>query len=332
MKRSIFLLLDHHPDLGEIQSAALEFVLSHARLAEGLGYDSLWIAEHHFLRTGLVPNPAVLLAAVAARTSHLRLGPAVSILPYRDPVFVAEDYAMVDLLSQGRLNMGVGCGSREAEFAGLGVDFDNRRDAFDKTLVRLRELWSQRTLNVAPDQSPPPFYIATMSPESARVVGRRGDSVITILVPGTKDLQNLERLLLAHRDGLKEGGHAPDAAEVVVVQLARVALSERTVREQTLPALSRLLSVLAPKGGTLDTEETYMAMQGGSTGCFGTPRQAQDTVVTLESMGVEHVAFFTRFGGMSADSANESIGFLSPEGPSAPVRAREHTSCHEQVG
>lgn len=332
MKRSVFLLLDYHPDKGETHGAKLEFVLSHARLADSLGYEALWIAEHHFERIGGVPNPAVLLAAVAAQTKHLRIGPSVSILPYRDPIFVAEDYAIVDLLSQGRLNMGVGCGSQEAEFAGLGIDFQNRRDAHDLKLVRLRELWSQGTLNVAPHQSPPPLYIATVSPVSARAVGQRGDSVITILVPGAKNLEGLEKLLVAHREGLREGGHAPDAAEVVVVQLAHVAQSGTPDREQVVPALSRLLSVLEPNGGALDAESMFMTMQNGSTGCFGTPRQAQGIVTDLASLGVEHVAFVTRFGGLNADAANETIRLLAPELTAPSVRSRAPESRHAQVG
>jgi len=69
-------------------------------------------------------------AAVAARTSRLRVGPAVGVLPYRDPVFVAEDYALVDLIFGGRLTMGVGYGSQTVEFAELGADFENRRRSF----------------------------------------------------------------------------------------------------------------------------------------------------------------------------------------------------------
>ena len=184
MKQSLFLLLDHDPQYSESLGERFEFVLDHARLAEDLGFDALWLAEHHFQRVGSVPNPAVMRAAVAARTRRLRVGPAVGVLPYRDPVFVAEDYALVDLISGGRLNRGVRCGSQTAEFAELGADFENRRRSFQENLEKLRDLWSSDRLNVAPEQSPPPIFVATTSVENAFAMEQKGDSIITLLAPG----------------------------------------------------------------------------------------------------------------------------------------------------
>jgi alkanesulfonate monooxygenase SsuD/methylene tetrahydromethanopterin reductase-like flavin-dependent oxidoreductase (luciferase family) len=126
MKRSIFLLLDHYPQLTSSHGEHYAFLLEHARSADALGFEALWLAEHHFQDLGTIPNPAVPLAAIAGQTRRLRIGPAVSVLPYRHPVLIAEDYAMVDILSNGRLNMGVGCGSQPVEFTGLDASFDNR--------------------------------------------------------------------------------------------------------------------------------------------------------------------------------------------------------------
>ncbi|MFZ0216138.1 MAG: LLM class flavin-dependent oxidoreductase, partial [Candidatus Dormiibacterota bacterium] len=91
--------------------------------AERLGFDSVWVAQHHFgPRTGTLPSPLPFLAAVAARTSHIRIGTAVVILPIEQPVRLAEDAAVVDLLAGGRLELGVGSGTDPAVFRSLGVD------------------------------------------------------------------------------------------------------------------------------------------------------------------------------------------------------------------
>lgn len=94
MKRSLFLLLDRH----ESPTRSIASAIAHAEFADTLGFHTFWIAEHHFRRLS-VANPSVLLAAIAARTKRIRIGPAVAVLPYRDPVLIAEDYALVDQLS-----------------------------------------------------------------------------------------------------------------------------------------------------------------------------------------------------------------------------------------
>ena len=199
MRRSVFWLLDHYPELGESLACLHQHTLEQAELADRLGFHSLWLAEHHFRRLGTAANPAVLLAAIAQRTQSLRLGPAVSVLPLRNPIQVAEDYALVDSLSGGRLNMGVGAGSEAIEFAGMGCDYGQRKERFEQSLAILVDQWQTATaknsteasagaapgeINVAPVQSPcPPIYVATMQEESAHDIGRRGYSLLTLVSP-----------------------------------------------------------------------------------------------------------------------------------------------------
>jgi len=308
MKQSVFVLLDRYPELGENPRDAFAFVLEHAALAEELGFEALWLTEHHFKSLG-APNPAVLLAAIAARTARLRVGTSVSVLPYRSPTFVAEDYALVDLISNGRLNMGVGSGSQEAEYAELGIPFETRRDAFERNLAELKELWSSDRLNVSPHHTPP-LYISTNDAEKAQGIGVKGDSVITLLGPGTSDLDGVGRLVKAHRNGLREGSHEPDAAEVVVAQFACVASSDEEVLRDGVPALGRVLALLA--GSDKGAEEMFDTMKQAGTACFGTNARAQETRDQLAAVGVEHVAYITRFGNLSAPSAHDSLRRLQP--------------------
>src|SRR3982074_3394393 len=83
---------------------------------EELGFDEIWLTEHHFIDYGLSVDPATLASAVASRTSRLRIGLAAAILPFHDPIRIAEQLALVDIISGGRLDVGVGRGNRPSEF------------------------------------------------------------------------------------------------------------------------------------------------------------------------------------------------------------------------
>src|SRR5436189_3616106 len=108
---------------------------------EELGFDSIWLTEHHFIEYGLSVSPAVLAAAAAMRTRRVRIGLAAAILPFHDPVRLAEELAMVDVLSGGRLDVGVGRGNRPVEFEGYRVPQIESRERFEESLGILIRAW-----------------------------------------------------------------------------------------------------------------------------------------------------------------------------------------------
>ncbi|HEX4193118.1 MAG TPA: LLM class flavin-dependent oxidoreductase, partial [Stellaceae bacterium] len=140
MKLSILSVADHYPDGARRQGEFYRAIIDQAVLAEKLGYEVCFIAEHHFHPYGVVPNPAVLLSAIAQRTSRICLGPAITVLPFRDPRTVAEDYALLDQLSGGRLILGLGSGYLKHEFAGFGRDGAEKRDRFDENMAIVKQL------------------------------------------------------------------------------------------------------------------------------------------------------------------------------------------------
>lgn len=320
MRRSVFWLLDHYPETGESLQSLQATALAHARLADRLGFTGLWLAEHHFQKLGTAPNPAVVLAAIAQCTERLRLGPAVSVLPLRDPIVVAEDYALLDLLSGGRLDMGVGTGSRPLEFEGMGCDFEQRQQAFDAHLAALRELWGattpgergQTALNVEPLQAPaPPIYVAAMHAESAYAVGLAGHGLLTLVSPATEDLGEVAARLEAHARGLAEGGRPDGHAEPIVVAFAHIASSEREAREVAAPALGRFIQAMVGVAPP-DPADFYDRMRERDTGLFGSAEHVAKQIEHWTQLGVGHIAFISRFGGMDAAAAEQSLRELAP--------------------
>ena len=322
MQRSLFWLLDHYPETGDSVASIHEAALEDAAEADRLGFTSLWLSEHHFRTLSTAPNPAVLLAAIAQRTECIRLGPAVAVLPLRSPIQVAEDYALVDILSGGRLNLGVGCGSEPVEYAPFGVDFESRREIYAENLEAIRERWAAAicgeigpdSLNIAPLQSPgPPIYVATQSEETAYQVGRTGDSLLTLIPPPSTGLNEVAARVRAHVRGLEEAGHDDGRAEAVVMIFAHVAETEEAARATAVPALARLMQALTGAEWP-DAEGLYDQMRERSVGGLGTPTEVSRQMHRLEGLGIGHVAWVSRFGGMPKEAATESLRLLASIG------------------
>ncbi len=110
--------------------------------AEGLGFDSVWLTEHHFVEDGYTPSPLVLAAAIGQRTSRMRIGTNLMLLPLADPVRLAEDAAAVSLLTGGRFDLGVGLGYRQLEFDYFGRNLKNRPSLMEEGVAILRQAWS----------------------------------------------------------------------------------------------------------------------------------------------------------------------------------------------
>jgi alkanesulfonate monooxygenase SsuD/methylene tetrahydromethanopterin reductase-like flavin-dependent oxidoreductase (luciferase family) len=141
MKFALSFLCEQPPWQG--QRAALKDAIDQAAYADALGFDAVWIAEHHFSEYGVAPDVAVLAAALLPRVTRMRIGTAVTILPFNHPIRTAESFAMVDVLSDGRLDFGVGRGYQPAEFSGFGVPMEESRARFDEALEVVRRAWTE---------------------------------------------------------------------------------------------------------------------------------------------------------------------------------------------
>jgi alkanesulfonate monooxygenase SsuD/methylene tetrahydromethanopterin reductase-like flavin-dependent oxidoreductase (luciferase family) len=180
MKWSVFSL-SQIPDPAR-RVAAFDADLKLFELAEALGYDKVWIAEHLFSSYGVVTSTQVYAAAIAQRTKRIRIGTAVVVIPFNHPLRTASDFALIDVLSHGRLDFGVGRAYQPHEFIGLNLPMEESRAMFREGLDIVVKAWTQERISYRgnywtvpqpvevlpkPVQQPhPPIYCATISPES----------------------------------------------------------------------------------------------------------------------------------------------------------------------
>jgi alkanesulfonate monooxygenase SsuD/methylene tetrahydromethanopterin reductase-like flavin-dependent oxidoreductase (luciferase family) len=179
-------------------------VLEMCQEAERAGLDSVWLSEHHGFEDGYLPQPLTFAAAVAARTTSVRIGTAVLVAPLHATVELAEQAAVVDLVSDGRLDLGLGAGYRPAEFELYEQDRDSRFRRLRDQVVALREMWVGDLVTPAPVQEPVPIWIGTGGPRGARTAGRLGADLL-FLSP---------ELLPEVRVGRQEAGLNPEAARM----------------------------------------------------------------------------------------------------------------------
>ena len=116
-------------------------VIEHLIAAESLGFEGAEFLEHHFVDDAYLPSPMIMASAVAARTTRMRIGPNIALLPLYDPVRLAEDCAVLDAISNGRLDFGVGLGYRPMEYAGYRIDLKTRGERANEALQIIRRLW-----------------------------------------------------------------------------------------------------------------------------------------------------------------------------------------------
>jgi alkanesulfonate monooxygenase SsuD/methylene tetrahydromethanopterin reductase-like flavin-dependent oxidoreductase (luciferase family) len=119
-------------------------IRNQAVLAEQLGYHSAWIGEHHFNRRGCVSQPSLMLSNIAAATTRIRLAPAVVVLPIHHPIYVAEEWATLDVLSNGRVDFATGRGYDSHEFGPFGVDFQKSAEQFSEGVDLLMQCWTRK--------------------------------------------------------------------------------------------------------------------------------------------------------------------------------------------
>lgn len=314
--------------------------------AEGAGFDSIWPAEHHFTEYGYCVSPALTLAAISRVTKHIRLGTGVVVLPFHDPIRVAEEYAFLDVMSDGRLDFGVGRGYQQVEFQGQRVDPAKSHGLFRESLEIIVQAWTQdrvdyhgehyditdQPVRPKPLQKPhPPIWIASLSPESFDLAGKLGANLLysPTFTPEDKARQGIAKRLDAYRQALRDGGHDPADKRIGALRMIYVADSmEQARRDFEQPVLwyyRTISNYIAPPPGqdALPSYEDYpktrdfaanvdyAALVDGGAVIAGDPDYCcREIERTEKEFGFTDLLCWTRLGGMDPKKVMRSMELM----------------------
>lgn len=312
--------------------------------AEEAGFDNVWLAEHHFSEYGALGNPLVFAAALARETSKIRIGTAVMLLPLQHPLRIAEDAAMVDQLSDGRLDFGVGRGYQPSEFRGFGIPQEESSARFDESLEIIRRVWTEDRVtfkgqffeldNVSvhprPRQEPhPPIWVAAVSTETFARLGKRGLAILTS--PNFTPIPLIKRNFDTYAAALTQGGFEADRYDRPVLLQVYVAPTEEQAHDEPRDyamGYFKLLGKLTPGGSGTDTPKGYEFYQGVKDHLahldyeflfehgvlFGTPNQIADKIERYRSeTGMNHLICWFNFGGMPKEKVERSMRLFAEE-------------------
>ena len=304
--------------------------------AEALGFESLFLVEHHFTGAGQLSASMTLLAYLAGQTQSMRLGTGVTVLPWHNPVLMAEQAATVDLVSDGRLDFGIGRGYRPNEFHGFMVDPASAAARFDEAIGLIlkswttRERWSHdgpywhyRDILVEPQpvQPPhPPIWVAAQSEASVRQAAARGQS---LLLDQFSDTEAIGGRIAWYRDEQAKRGFSSRPHQIAVTRgLMLVDADAKRADEvdRRLKAIAMLAATAripgeageAPVVGSQMLDSSRDATEA-ATVC-GTPDACIARLKELEAVGVDYVLFNDPWGGIDRLRffAREVMGAFAP--------------------
>jgi alkanesulfonate monooxygenase SsuD/methylene tetrahydromethanopterin reductase-like flavin-dependent oxidoreductase (luciferase family) len=341
MKFGTFHLFQKPP--GWSDQDVFDAELAQITTAEELGFDGVWLAEHHFQWYGIATDLMVLAGWVAARTSRIRIGTAIVTLPFHNPVRLAEQAATVDLISGGRLDFGVGRGYQAAEYAGFGVSMDESKERFAECVEVLLKAWTEETFSFdgrftkvedvtvlpKPVQKPhPPVYVASwMTPETVRYAAEHG---FPIMAPAGLASDQIKTNYQLYRDTLASLGKS--AAGLDLPALVHIYVDDNDRRawevgtEHSMRYGASLVTLGSPvqKGGGLSREyEAYREF--GEAGrvvkenrqelmLFGNPDTVAKRIEWMRNeLGVNYIMCWMNMGGLPQAKVLRSMELFAEE-------------------
>jgi probable F420-dependent oxidoreductase len=304
--------------------------LEEAVYSEEMGFDSVWLEEHHSIRNHYWPSPLIALAGIATRTSHILLGTDIAVLPLYHPVRAAEDIAVLDVIAGGRMILGVAIGYREPEFSLYGIQMDRRGARYVEILKIMRALWTEEHVEFTGEffqitgcieprpERDLPIWLGGWGELSLKRAARLGDA----WVPGPT--ANLEKLLSSqeqYRNFLKSFGKDP---KLMPTPLTRDVIIAPT-REEAWDLAEKYLMVSYrdeygggwqhPLIGKQDkTPVDMLEALRQDRFIIGSPQECIQTIERFhQAFGVDHLICRLYFPGMPHEQIMQEIQLLAKE-------------------
>ncbi|HTY55572.1 MAG TPA: LLM class flavin-dependent oxidoreductase [Candidatus Binataceae bacterium] len=329
--------------MGRTEYQVMKEQLDLMRSAEDLGFDSVWPAEHHFSDYGYCASPAVSLAAIASVTKRIRLGTGIVVLPFHNPIRVAEEYAMLDLMSDGRVDFGVGRGYQPIEFKGFQLDQAKSRGIFNESLEIIMQAWTQERVNFKgvhfniqdlairpkPLQKPhPPVWVAGLSEATFPMVGKWGCNLLCAPVFGFQG-NSAADLLNSYRQALRASGHDPATKEIAALCMVycaeTTAQARREFSESVMWYYRTIAKYIAPPAGQgpVKTYELYTKtrdlaakvsfeelLEAGALICGDRDHCIEQITSMKEKLGFTQLLCWTRLGGLDTQKVLKSMELM----------------------
>jgi alkanesulfonate monooxygenase SsuD/methylene tetrahydromethanopterin reductase-like flavin-dependent oxidoreductase (luciferase family) len=327
----------------EEDATRIDQQIEQACAAEALGFDSVWLTEHYFTGESVYNDALLFAAALAMKTTRIRIGFAVVQMPFHHPVRLATQLALLDNLSKGRIDVGIGKGTvyNEYEFIGHGLRSDDSKARLEEAQSIFERLWRETPLTHAgkyynihvPALRPspvqpggPPLWRSVISPSSFLDCGRRGIPILTARLP----VPRIRERWATYAQGLDEGGHDPATRSRLLASAAlwrnvyvgeSDAEAEDSVATLLLAArhhINHLRTTLNPPDFTVDpamlnpwadatvpdAEALAYMLETGTL--YGSARRVREQVAELHDAGVRHLLIQTGFGEMHHDRVTAS--------------------------
>src|SRR5258706_627642 len=315
---------------------AYEELLGQIELTEKLGFNEAWFAEHHHSDYGMLASPNLIIAALSRRTERLRFGNLVNVLPLYDPMRLAEECAMLDILTGGRLNVGLGRGVPKDDMKHR-LDRETAQARFDEGIEILMRAWSGETFSFSgkawsyddiscrpqPLQKPhPPIYYGATAPESAAMVARRGWNLVLSRQPLTNCAQAISRYRAECANHAELSGNC----DAIMVRDIYVADSDEQAQREAVPELMRFWQLATDnlwRGDALSADdlkrytERYVYYPGGltvepldqlGTSLIGSPATViKKARAMIETAKPDSLVGMFQFGGLKHEQVMHSI-------------------------
>jgi len=325
MKFGIFIFGDNHPDLGRSNQKYYQEVLTIGDWAEELGFDSFWLGEHHLYWYGTCVSPPMIIAALGQRTKRIRLGPAIAVPSFHNPVILAEEYPLADNLCDGRLDFALGSGFSPVEFQQFGMSTEEAKEKFWEGSEIILKAWQEKvfsyhgkyysfdniSLYMQPLQKPmPPTCLAASSDETLDKAGQMGLPMMGIPFARSNNLADVKAKNDRYTEAFANAGHT-GTPEIMAAMHFYLHESEQAAVESARPYFERAISFHkthrrpGSKIPQLDViKQEHLAL-------FTTPEDAVAILREYEKIGVTHVIGMVNFGGVPLADARRTMELMS---------------------
>ncbi len=321
---------------GVNQTSVFNNSIEQVRLAESMGFHGAWFAEHHFTRYSMGSSVLVMLGHLAAVTEKIRLGTAVIVPNLHNPIRIAEDSALVDLLSLGRLDVGFGRGTYGYEYGGFGVPVEDSQSRFRETVLAVRDLWcdkgvsiespffSVRNVDLVPSvvQSPhPPIYIAATRSEETLDFMISNQFLLCIAV--VQDTSAALALVEKYRKLCQQKGQPDHMDDVPFFRYVHVADTERSALENTAKHVDWIQDIMQWRRNLVESTEVHLPMEkwrdernelppdnqyiSEKRAFIGTPEAVAEKIIMLRDHGISYFGCNFAMGGLSQEEVIRSM-------------------------